>query len=797
MGANNAFGSKLDERGENMAKARRKTDKVAVADAGSTDAKGVEIKPKGVRVDVPSDRSSTLPLATTAFAGPAAPTGGVDAQSLTRTEWLLTNALGGFAMGTASGIPTRRYHALLIGATQPPVGRIAALSATIDVLVVNPGTPDEKTFDLSTFAFKGPEFQPAVHHPGGVSRLSRFEHDLTARWEYVVEIAPGERVRIERELCLVERANACMIGYSIVHLDKGRTPLRLHIRPLVAMRDMHALNRQGEGPVFSSRPLATHVHVTRDGHDLRLLSDNAVFAPDQQWWNSFAYALDQERGQDYVEDLYSPGYFLLDVPGREAHSRCIIHASLSLEHAPEPKVLAIGSSVGTRRERLGRVFQTTKGSRTLTGVQDKALAALVRAGDDFVVARARTTPSIDDPTDSEALTLVSVIAGYPWFSDWGRDTCIAMPGLMLATGRFDDARRTLSAFAKARKDGIVPNLFSDQTGQAEYNTVDASLWFIQAACAYAHVTDDRAIFETDLLPACLDIIGAYRRGTMFNIAMDPMDKLITAGNPGTQLTWMDARRDGTTFTPRHGKAVEINALWCSGLRLVAEQLRSRDPSAGANLLDLAETAARGFRAAFWNAGAGGAGSAGGATAGYLHDCLTPTDQGTWVASSEVRPNQIFAVSLPHSPLGKEQAASVIRIVRERLLTPRGVRTLEPGHPNYRARYEGSLYQRDAAYHNGTAWPWLLGPLAEAVMRHGEFSAASRREALAILQPTIDALLAPVAGDGACVGQIAEIFDAQPPQHPQGCTAQAWSVGEVLRTWLLATEEHPPLAPEVR
>jgi predicted glycogen debranching enzyme len=401
-----------------------------------------------------------------------------------------------------------------------------------------------------------------------------------------------------------------------------------------------------------------------------------------------------------------------------------------------------------------------------------AIAALAAASDAFVVARA-------SPGTGE-LDQTSIIAGYPWFADWGRDTSVSLPGLMLATGRLDEAKRTLLAFASHRRNGIVPNVFNDRTGEPEYNTVDASLWFILGACAFrkATVKGDRAAWDGHLAPACLDIVSCYRRGTDFNIAMDPQDKLITAGTSATQLTWMDARRDGVTFTPRHGKAIEINALWHAALCELGEAIRDTDAAMGASLRDLAAAVGKSIRTLFWNE-----------RMGCLYDCLAPSDGGSpgWTPTQDVRPNQLFAVSLAPSPLTIEQQRGVLTVVRERLLTPYGVRTLDPADPNYRGRYEGNLFERDRAYHNGTAWPWLLGPYAEAVLRVGGFTDAARREARGVLEPILAEMsISPTrGGPRGCVGQIAEIYDGNAPQRPQGCPAQAWSVAEVLRVTLMA------------
>jgi 4-alpha-glucanotransferase len=374
---------------------------------------------------------------------------------------------------------------------------------------------------------------------------------------------------------------------------------------------------------------------------------------------------------------------------------------------------------------------------------------------------------------------VSVIAGYPWFSDWGRDAMISLPGLLLATERFDEALGVLQTFARAQRRGLIPNRFDDYGGENHYNTVDGSLWFVHACAAYLRASGDREGFDS-LVPACLRVILAYEQGTDYDIAMDPADGLIRAGNEHTQLTWMDAQRGGITFTPRHGKAVEINALWFNALTLLAEALPDHD--ACARLSTLAERAGASFVRAFVNPGSG------------LLDCLTPTDEG-WEADTSVRPNQIFAASLPHSPLSLEQRREVVRVVRERLLTPVGLRTLDPSDPAYRGRYEGDLMARDAAYHNGTVWPWLLGAYAEAVMRADGFSERSRAEAGDALRPLIAWL-----ESGWSPAQLPEIFDGDEtpdaPREPDGCPAQAWSVAETLRVWVmsLAGPDSPGLTP---
>jgi predicted glycogen debranching enzyme len=359
----------------------------------------------------------------------------------------------------------------------------------------------------------------------------------------------------------------------------------------------------------------------------------------------------------------------------------------------------------------------------------------------------------------------SVIAGYPWFGDWGRDTMISLPGLMLCTGRLDEAESTLACFAKHLKNGLVPNLFDDYGSAAHYNTVDASLWFVHAAHALhlARLPDTRLTRE--IVEACRTIIAAYRHGTDFDIRMDQADGLIVAGSPATQLTWMDAARDGVVFTPRFGKAVEINALWHNALLCMSEL--TEDAGERNELIMLARRVAASFRSAFWWE-----------QRQCLHDCLTPSSSGNFEPDGQMRPNQIFAVSLPFSALNEPQHQAVVKAVGERLLTPFGLRTLDRDDPNYKPRYEGTLFERDAAYHNGTVWPWLIGAYCDSLLRVERFSGDAKRRAHETIRPLIDEMRN--AAGGRCVGQIAEVYDGDPPHRPSGCPAQAWSVAEVLR-----------------
>jgi len=365
-----------------------------------------------------------------------------------------------------------------------------------------------------------------------------------------------------------------------------------------------------------------------------------------------------------------------------------------------------------------------------------SIARLERAANDFIVAR--KTPDGRDGT--------SIIAGYPWFADWGRDTFISMPGLLLATGRFEQAKQVLSVFAEYVSEGMIPNRFDDYTNEPHYNTVDASLWFIHACFEYARLAKDAATFETILKPACRKILDGYRRGTRFKIKMDDADGLIAQGDEHTQLTWMDAKCNNVAFTPRQGKPVEINALWYHALVLMGEK-------------ELAEKVRANFAKAFWISPFRG---------------LCDVVHGD-VRESKIRPNQIFAVSLPHSPLSSDQQHAVVEVVRRELLTPYGLRTLAPGDPQFHPKYIGDQFTRDGAYHNGTIWPWLIGAFLEAYLKVNQRSRASIDQAKQWLKPLLDAMCC----QGA-IGQLSEIYEAEPPHRPVGCFAQAWSIAEVLR-----------------
>jgi predicted glycogen debranching enzyme len=676
------------------------------------------------------------------------PLAGGQPEDLHATEWLLTNGTGGFSMGTALGAMSRRYHGLLVAPLRPPVQRIMTLSAMAEAIALSPDTPQETRCDVTTF-----KFRPGVFHPRGDVNLERFEKDTSARWHY--RVGPA---RLTKQVHLFRGAPSVAIRYT---LDTAGQAARVWLRPLVALRDFHALVLRDTSRGRYHVETGEHGCVVRSAAGtLHLAAPGARVEREEQWWYDFQYDLERERGYDFLEDLYQPCLMVWDVPAGPGPKTLTVHASTQAFTGP---LRDIDADADHRRSRLDAI---AKAAATIAKAPALPAPArtLVAAADDFIVRRAALP---DGPAIGQG-DRVSVIAGYPWFADWGRDSMISLPGLLLTTGRFDEARDVLLTFASHRSQGLVPNVFDDYTGQAHHNTVDASLWFVHAAGLYFRASADAVTFKNDLLPACLDIIAHYRQGTMFAIGADPADGLIRAGDQGTQLTWMDAKRDGVTFTPRHGKAVEINALWHNALAWMAE-LGVGLPNA-AELAALRDRVAESFRAAFWNA-----------QASCLFDTLAP-EHGQWRPVAEGRPNQILAVSLPYSPLTPAQQRAVLGFCRSRLLTPRAVRTLDPGDQRYQGRYRGNLFQRDSAYHNGTAWPWLLGPLAEATLRVGNFSDHARQEARDMLAPIIAQL------DTDCPGQLPEVFDGDDtpgqPQRPGGCPAQAWSVAEVLRVLMM-------------
>jgi predicted glycogen debranching enzyme len=634
------------------------------------------------------------------------------------TEWLLTNALGSFAMGTTLGSPTRRYHSLLNAALHPPVQRTATLTQVVESLRLHAPAPAEHWLTPLRFA-QGP--QP--DRPSPLQAVTRDRNTCT--WQFSLPCG----LTFTKSLALAYSRNLARLTYC---LDAGSAAGLLTLHPLVALRDFHDLNHIGPRLEVTREPRA--LVLAHDAARLRLEHETLVRRDEPVMWRDVFYPREADRGQDCTEDLLIPATYRLEfLPGQRVEASLWIIAD---DQPPEP--IARRTPPGLEIA-LRNVPESDSTARL-------ALSRLVESADAFIVRRG---------FGPDAGT--TVLAGYPWFADWGRDTMIALPGLLIETGRLDEACAVLDTFARATRRGLVPNRFDDYADSAHYNTVDASLWFIHAVTELLSRTRE---VPGSLLPACLAIIDAYEQGTDYGIHLAP-DGLIAAGSPDTQLTWMDAQRDGVTFTPRFGKPVEINALWHHALLRLAQV---STPPVAHRLHDLANRCRIAF-AKFVR------------PAGGLYDGLE-SREGIDTPVDCIRPNQIFAASLEHAPLDLEQRQSVVRIVREHLLTPFGLRTLSPTDPAFEPHYRGTLFERDRAYHNGTAWPWLLGHYAEAVMRTSTDLHAAREHLRTVLTPLVDRM------DHVCIGHVSEVAEATDPFAPEGCPAQAWSTAELLRAWRL-------------
>ncbi len=673
-----------------------------------------------------------------------------------RREWMLANGLGGFAMGTVLGVPTRRYHGLLIAAMAPPVLRMLTLAAVDDTVILDPLSESPTEHRLTRFHFTTASERPCLH-----PSLVKFEKEDFVRWTFELPRPGLPPATVHKTIELADGRNAVLVRYE---LPEG-VDARLELRPLVALRDFHSLltghefdavARELPGPeghpgvLVARRDLGIHI-TGRGAEEFNLRPDT---------WRSVELLVERERGLDDREDWFCPGVFVAQGPGTvELIATTDASGRQGWQDARDAR----------RRRRRGMIDAVLGVVHQHGDLRARTrLAQLAAAADAYIVHRAAPGPRAGAGS-------TTVIAGYPWFADWGRDTMIALPGLLLATGRMDEAFDVLRTFADAQRRGLIPNRFDDHAGPAHYNTADASLWFIHACAAWLDASGDRARFNARLRPACERVVRAYIDGTDYRIKVDPIDGLVSAGSADTQLTWMDAKRDGVVFTPRHGKPVEINALWIHALRALALAVGPDDARAAAELDAHADRAARSFRAEFLGGPGGG-----------LTDRLIPepnTRSVHWGRSRDIRPNQIFAASLKHAPLEAAERRAVVRVVRERLLTPVGLRTLAPDDPRYLRRYDGPLFDRDRAYHNGTVWPWLLGPFCEALMRSEDFSDTSRREAADRLLALTDVV------DTVSIGQIPEVADAEPGRDGRhrfdGCPAQAWSIAETLRVLTMA------------
>ena len=622
-----------------------------------------------------------------------------------QAEWLEADGLGGFASGTASTVRTRRYHALLLVATKPPSGRMVLVNGVETWVATAAGR----------FALSSNRYDPGVIHPDGIQHLETFEFRPYPRWQFALP----DGTRIEHGIIIAPGRDSTLIYWK----QTEGSPATLEVRPLISGRHYHSLHH--EHPAFNFAATVSGRRVAMrpyDGVPAIAFKSNAEFTPASDWYRNFMYEREKERGLDYLEDLAMPGCFRWELSRGEAF------LSMAMEgHEPETEFAAIRAAEVRRRKQ----FPTQ----------------LDAAAESYVVRRGKGR---------------TIIAGYPWFTDWGRDTFISMRGICLASGRHEDARQILLQWAEAVSEGMLPNRFTDAGEQPEFNSVDASLWYVIAVHEFLRGSHAVSVAnKRRLLDAIKAIVEGYSKGTRFGIRMD-RDGLLMAGEPGVQLTWMDAKVGDWVVTPRVGKPVEVQALWVNALRIAAEF-----DHRWASSLRLATD---NFARRFYDP-----------ERGCLYDIIDANHQ-PGAIDSAMRPNQIFAVGgLPYQVIEGDVARAVVDSVEKHLLTPAGLRTLAPDDPRYKGRYQGDLRERDGAYHQGTVWPWLMGPFVEAWLRvRGETREARNEARRRFLAPML-ALLDPYAS-----GHLPEIADGDPPHTARGCPFQAWSVGEALRLRALLT-----------
>ncbi len=655
-------------------------------------------------------------------------------RTLASREWLVTNGLGGYASGTLSGALTRRYHGMLISGLPTPFGRTVMLNFLWERLRFSDGRT------VSLYKVVDTDFGKELDSSQCLADF-RLETGLPV-WTYDVDGA-----RFEKRVMMAHLQNTTHIAYRLL----SNEPVRLELSPYVAFRLHEAPVSHPVTAPYQVQALGDRFEIAPGGDlpplRLFLYGQEKAFTIIPDSFLQMSYALEQNRGYECCGDLWTPGYFRLRLAPEAPGTLVASTESWETIGALTPEELPRAD-----RHRRKRLIDSAK-SVSNVGMP----AQLVLAADQFII-----TPSgrIEEAARARAAgdEVRTVIAGYHWFTDWGRDTMISLEGLTLCTGRQREAGYILRTFGHYVRDGLIPNMFPEGTKEGLYHTADATLWFFHAIHRYLRMTGDRATLR-QLIPKLKSIFDHHVRGTRFGIGVDPADGLLRQGAEGYQLTWMDAKVEDWVVTPRRGKAVEINALWYNALMLLAGWLREEGDPQAVQVTEHAERARESFNARFWYQ-----------EGGHLYDVV----DGEHGDDASCRPNQIFAISLDHPVLDERRWLPVFNIVRERLLTPFGLRSLAPGHRDYKAQYYGDLRARDAAYHQGTVWGWLAGPYVDAWLKiHPE----QREEAHNYVAGFERHLY-----DGG-VGTLSEIFDAEEPYTPRGCVAQAWSVAEVLRAWV--------------
>lgn len=628
-------------------------------------------------------------------------------------EYLETNGLGGWSSSSITGAHTRRYHGLFVAAINPPTDRMVLLSKLDETIVTVQAAGSVPTrFELSCNLYDGDTL-----HPNGNEYLESFTKDFFPEWIYN---AGG--IQIKKTICMINDENTIAIKYEVLKADSIFT---LELLPLMAARGYHELGHSSPGMHWDVDFQNGIFHNQSDGlNNVYISVPGAIYQHTPRWFNNFKYGVEQYRGLDYTEDMFNHGMF-----------------SVQLKEGDELNII-ISTENPEGRDGNDLIKQELKRRKKLLKDQpdDETLRQLVLAADQFIVKR-----------DED---LKTVIAGYHWFTDWGRDTMISLPGLTLSTGRFDDAKKILAAFAQSVSMGMLPNRFQEKE-PPEYNNVDGTLWYFIAVYKYLRASGDEKFVLNEILPVLKEIVDWHFKGTRYNIHVDE-DGLLFAGEVGQQLTWMDARIGTWVVTPRMGKPVEIQALWYNVLKIFSELLRLNKQKNDADATETnAAKAKESFDKLFWNA-----------EGNCLYDVIDENGK----PDATLRPNQLFAISLPFALIEGEKAQALLKMVEEKLYTPVGLRSLPADDIHYVHHYGGDQWHRDSSYHEGTVWSWLLGPYVDALVKI--VSEKSK------IKSVIEKFKYHV--NEGCIGQVSEIFDADAPHHPRGCVAQAWGVAEVLR-----------------
>jgi predicted glycogen debranching enzyme len=660
---------------------------------------------------------------------------------LMQHEWLVTNGLGGYASSTVTGVVSRRYHGLLVAALPAPTGRMIVFNHIAEALRF--GQDDLVSLGDSEGLFH--------YGPGEPEVLTGFRLDTGLPvWRFEVR-----GTVVEKRILLLHRQNTVHVNYRLLQWAGPEAP-RLELRPAIEFRHQTAAVNEAIAGPYQVTKLADRYEISAPSAPwlpplrLRAYAGSAAFRIDETTIDHVIYPSEEERGDPNCGKLWSPGVFILGFDDQRAAT--LIGSTEIWEVIDILRPDEASDAAKLRRTRI--LAQAPPELREGFGA-DLALAA-----DQFVsTPRGRLGESARAHAQGDDVR--TIMAGYHWFTDWGRDTMISLEGLTLLTGRHEDAKYILHTFSHYIRNGLIPNLIPEGATEqgGKYNAADATLWYFHALARYLHYTNDQLTLRI-LLPKLVDIAEHHFRGTDFHIHVDPADGLLSQGEEGYQLTWMDAKAGDWVVTPRRGKAVEINALWYNALSLLSGWLREAGQEASANEYAWhASRAARSFNEKFWNP---------------ERDCLFDVIDGPNGNEPKIRPNQVFAISLPNPVLNEDRWAPVMKVVEEKLLTPVGLRTLSRDDPDYKPTYHGDRLTRDAAYHQGTVWPWLIGPFVDAWLKLHPGEKSEARDFLARF---------PAEMTTAGMGTLAEVFHAEPPHLPRGCIAQAWSVAEVLRAWV--------------